>query len=173
MLHLNLLQDLLGVLALLRIIAGHMLVLEKEQGLKLNVSRLFNPNYSDDWLETDLARRLISEVDHVELSSDKTVRQSLWERYLRPEDLCGGTKAILVIANTPFLISMLMMGENCYKYLFEVAKYQDKRVGLTSYCLPEDSDFSGTVALLENTGDLIRNSAEFDDAYGKVRELFA
>lgn len=157
---------------MLRLIAGKLWELHKRQGLVTHVSDVFDLLYEDEWFDSDWAIDLVQDVDHITVPAGKSVFEALSAVGLKPENLCGGTKAVMVVAHTDYLVSMLMMGENCYKYLFRAIKGKDKRMGLTSYCCVQDSDFCGETILLENTGDLARNSEEFEMFFTRLGGMF-
>lgn len=157
---------------MLSLIAGKLWELKKSQDLITHVSDIFSLFFEDEWFEPEWARDMIQDVDRISLEPNVLVVDTLAQNRLRPEDLCGGTKAVMTVAYTDYLVSMLMMGENCYKYLFRAIYGRDKRMALTSYCQVRDSDFHGDVVYLENTGDYARTSWEFELFFTRLGGMF-
>lgn len=156
---------------MLYVIADAMSKFIERGDIVYQVSLEFSACWEEEWLNTDFAKRIIKDIDDKNVDDGDT-KEILWHIYgMRPTELCGGTKALILIQSTDFLISMSMMGPNCYKYLFELAHSRDRRVALTSFTVPRDSDFGGTKVFFENTGCICTSEHEFWASYRKVRKL--
>lgn len=156
---------------MLSLIAGGRAELRDTQGLCLNVVNKFWNTYEDEWLEDAFVRRLVREVEGINLNDNQTVLEALRAEGMAPEDMAGGVLALILIKFTDTLISMTRMGPNCYKYLFEICRQQDKRLALTGFCAPTNDDISGCPILFENTGALVSTQDEFVAEYDKVVNL--
>lgn len=157
---------------MLRLIAGSRAQLTEEQGLVLNVQNQFFLDMEDFWLEDDFIRRVIQDVDRVNIAPGKSTKQAILECGFTPMELSGGTMALMLIKYTDALISMTRMGPNCYKYLFEICRTLGaRRLALTGYCNPKDSDIQSTPILFENTGTIVTTQSGFLDEYAKVVTL--
>lgn len=154
---------------MLNLIAGSRKELAEREGLVLNVQNQFYLDWDDSWLEDEFARRVISDIDSVQLADGVSTKQAILSCGFLPEDLSGGTLALLLIKNTDNLVSMTRMGPNCYKYLFELCREMgSRRLALTGYCNPKDSDIRGQEILFENTGNIVTTQDGFLDEYVKV-----
>lgn len=115
---------------MLTIICASLDELEKLPNFIKYPSSWFDVEWDEDWLQDEFARRLISDIDHIELGEN--TRISLALRGQTVEQLAGGTKNILVCQHhLDHVHRFQFMGENCYPYLFELASAHDITVGST------------------------------------------
>lgn len=153
---------------MLSLIAGARAELRDSNDLCLNVVNKFWNTYEDEWLEDELVKRLVSEVEGIPIKDGQSTVDALKTEGMAPEDMAGGVLALILIKFTDTLISMTRMGPNCYKYLFEICRQVDKRLALTGFCAPTDKDIGGCPILFENTGKTIYTQQDFVAEYDKV-----
>lgn len=113
------------------------------------------------WLEDDFGRAVISEIDRIQLFTGQSTAQAILLSGMRVDDLCTGTKNLLLCKHADKLNRMAMMGENCYKFLVEAAKDKDVYVAAESFYLFTDSDFQGQKVHFMNTNTLVSTAREF------------
>lgn len=143
-----------------------------EEKIVYNVPPVFGVFKEDWWFDDPLIKRVIKDIDHKDVDGGNAV-ELLASRYqMMPDRLCGGTKTLCLIKFTPVILTMTLMGENCYKYLFEITRNEDRRIAMTSFCMFTDEDLGNTKIYFENTGTICTNHWEFWDCYEKVRDLF-
>lgn len=83
--------------------------------------------YKSDWLNDELIRRAINDIDRKDIKCDEDVTRALRERYLiEPTMLSTGLKNIVLCKFLNYVNRLCYMGTNCYRFLAEIAK--DKEV---------------------------------------------
>lgn len=65
-----------------------------------NTSVYFKNTYEPEWLETDLAKAIIRDVDRSEVLSGECINSPVFGQ-IPPERLSGGTKTLLLVFNEP------------------------------------------------------------------------
>lgn len=90
----------------------------------------FDGMYESFMLESDFSKKVISEIDKVPING--TVFESLLRQGMRPEDLCTGTKNLIVCKYFNIPSRLTMMGSNCYPYLQEIAVEKDVKMMATN-----------------------------------------
>ena len=93
----------------------------------------FEGVWEPEWLSDPFGRAVIETIDKVPLGED--VERSLLEFGMRVEDLCTGTKNLLLCRHLDKMNRMTMMGENCYPFLLDAADEKDITMGVTAYFL--------------------------------------
>lgn len=88
----------------------------------------FDLLYEEAWLDDPWSRQVISDIQRIDVTDEtRSVRSILAEYSIPPEELATGTKNLLLTKFNPDgrKIRMSMMGENCYKWLMQIADEQD------------------------------------------------
>lgn len=129
---------------------------------------IFKNMYEPAWLNSDLGRRLVTEIDHKDVMSCANVSEELLEYGMLPPDLCTGTKNVLLARYfAPFYDRKIMlsrMGENCYKFLIDAAMEVDIYSVATNYFPFMDSDLRGNGVMFDDLGIVCDNREDFADA---------
>ena len=95
-----------------------------------NTSVYFKNTYEPEWLETDLAKKMIMDVDHSEVLSGECINSPVLGQ-IPPERLSGGVKTLLLMLNEPDKIfNASTCGDNCAKWILEIGKQQDLTINL-------------------------------------------
>ena len=95
-----------------------------------NTSVYFKNTYEPEWLETDLAKKMIMDVDHSEVMSGECINSPVLGQ-IPPERLSGGVKTLLLMLNEPDKIfNASTCGDNCAKWILEIGKQQDLTINL-------------------------------------------
>lgn len=102
--------------------------------LKLHFGDLEGVRYSGDgWFDNqldssvilkDFSKKVIKGVDDCDVVSENLVISDVLGP-IPPSRLSGGTKTLMCLMYTDWLFSITAMGENCYKYLKEIADQKD------------------------------------------------
>lgn len=79
------------------------------------------------WLQDSIVRECIQKVDRIPLGLDTL--KSLLEAGVRPDDLCTGTKNIILCRFVDGVHRQARMGPNCYPYLFKIGAVRELYVG--------------------------------------------
>ncbi len=132
--------------------------------LILYPSAVFDLAHDDTWLDHPFSRMVISDIQRFDVTDQSTsTRRLLLEHGLHPEDLATGTKNLLCckFLEEGYKCRMSMMGENCYKYLMDIADERDICGVVTTTIFFEDSDLKGRPVLFVNSGVTVTTSRQF------------
>lgn len=95
-----------------------------------NTSVYFKNTYEEEWLETDLAKAMIKDVDDSEVLSGACINSPVLGQ-IAPERLSGGVKTLLLMLNEPEQIfNASTCGDNCAKWILEIGKRMDLTINL-------------------------------------------
>lgn len=127
------------------------------QGRIAYVSDYFNSVYTRDWLNHDLAKQIIKDIDHTEHVQDEFLMSPVLGG-ISPRDLSSGCKALLLLLNQPsVVVSGERMGDNCVGWLLRIGQMQDITITL-HHCM----QFPETFQLWSvNSGRMIENKKEY------------
>ena len=95
-----------------------------------NTEVYFKNTYQDQWLCDDFAKRVIKGVDKSEVLDTHLIKSPVLG-LIPPVMLSGGTKTLLLIKNKPDMVfNASTCGDNCAKYILEIAKLKDITINL-------------------------------------------
>jgi hypothetical protein len=95
-----------------------------------NTSVYFKNSYEPEWMVSDLAKKIISDVDKSEVVDSECIKSPVLGM-IPPERLSGGTKTLLLALNEPDKIfNASTCGDNCAKWFLEIGKIQDITINL-------------------------------------------
>ena len=109
----------------------------------------FNSTYQDEWLDDELVREMILYVDRSRVVSAHLIESPVLGP-IGPKDLSGGTKTlILMYKDKEHIFNATNCGNNCAKWILEIAKRGDLTI-----CLQHNLDFGPGYfeAVVLNTG---------------------
>jgi hypothetical protein len=111
----------------------------KNEKTVINVDNFFNHEYEDEWFEDEYVKRLVKEIDGDEVISSKCIQSPVFGQITCTE-LSGGVKAlILMYEERDIVVWATACGDNCAKYILEIAKKQDITISLEHYMkFPKD-----------------------------------
>ena len=96
----------------------------------------FNSTYQDEWFEDELVREIILSVDRSSVISPHLIESPVFGP-IGPKDLSGGTKTlILMYKDKEHIFNATNCGDNCAKWILEIAKRGDLTI-----CLQHNLDF--------------------------------
>lgn len=123
-----------------------------------NTNVYFKNSYEPEWLETDLARRMIREVDDSEVLSGECITSPVLGQ-IPPERLSGGVKTLLLILNEPGKIfNVSTCGDNCAKWILEIGKIKDVTINLRHMMsFGKDTAFE---IKIQNGGEIVHSMKE-------------
>ena len=85
----------------------------------------FKNTYNDKWITDELSARMIKSVDHSEVIDKNTIKSPLFG-LISPVGLSGGVKTLILIANdSKHVFNASNYGDNCAKWILEIAKQKD------------------------------------------------
>ena len=95
-----------------------------------NTEIYFKNKYKDSWLLDPIAQKMIKGVDQSTVISGKAI-DSPYLGIIPPTGLSGGVKTLILIHNEPKTVfNASTCGDNCAKWLLELAKDKDITINL-------------------------------------------
>lgn len=102
----------------------------------------FNMNYLDEWLEDDLVKQMIKDVDKSEVLSANCIQSPVLGQ-IPPTKISGGVKALILLLMQPELeIYATSCGDNCAKWIISISKMHDIKIVL-EHVMHFETDFEG------------------------------
>lgn len=120
----------------------------------------FNNTYKDEWLEDEFVKKMIFDVDKSKVISSHLIESPVLGP-IGPKDLSGGTKTlILMYKDKEHIFNATNCGDNCAKWILEIAKRQDLTI-----CLQHNMDFGKDEfeAVILNDNRYVHNMRELLD----------
>ena len=127
-------------------------------GVLHNVETFFKNQMEYSWLESDIAVKIIEDVDKSIVESPQCIRSEVLGQ-IPPTRLSGGTKALLLIWNVDDrIVNASNCGDNCAKWLLEFGKQKDITINLNHIMDFGQGDFE--IEIL-NSHQLVHNMKEY------------
>lgn len=134
-------------------------------------NEIYNPptyflnQYEEDWITTDLSRKMILDVDKSEVVSARVI-DSPYLGAITPRELSGGVKTLMLMAydNSDYVFNASACGDNCSKWIKEIARNKDLTITL-HHIMHFDDDFEAEILnenkIVENVNDYIRTAVNY------------
>ena len=117
----------------------------------------FDNVYEDEWLEDDLVKEMIRDVDHSEVLTPHIIESPVLGA-ITPRELSGGVKVlILILKDDSFIYNMSNCGNNCAKWVLKIAEKKDLTVFLR-HIMRFEGEFEIQIM---NTGRIVHNRSEY------------
>jgi len=98
-----------------------------------NTEVYFSNQYDEKWVEDAFARKIISDIDSSEVVGTDAIKNDVFGVF-KACDLSAGVKTLLLIKNQPKKVfNISNCGDNCAKYILELAEEKDITVCLHHY----------------------------------------
>lgn len=94
----------------------------------IRASAAFNHRYSEEWLVTDIGKRIVREIDKSEVLDKGAAIRSDVLGVISPERLSGGTKALFLARFKDDFISSICFGDNCSELLLQISEEKDVKL---------------------------------------------
>lgn len=95
-----------------------------------NTEVFFKNTYEEGWLLDDFAKKVIKKIDNSEVVDAQAIKSPVLG-VIPPTDLSGGAKTLLLIKNCPDKVfNASTCGDNCAKFILELAKSRDITINL-------------------------------------------
>ena len=125
-----------------------------------NTNVYFKNTYEPEWLETELAKQMIKDVDGSDVVSGECINSSVLGQ-IPPERLSGGVKTLLLILNEPDRIfNASTCGNNCAKWILRIAKESKKDIVINLRHVMDFGDKPFEIKILNN-GKTVHNIQEY------------
>lgn len=117
----------------------------------------FDNVYEDEWIEDEFVKKMIQDVDHSAVISAHIIESPVLGA-VTPKELSGGVKVlILMLKDDSYIYNLSNCGNNCAKWVLEIARAKD----LTVY-LQHIMHFEGEFEIqIMNTGKTVHNPEEY------------
>lgn len=117
----------------------------------------FDNVYEDEWMEDDLVKEIIRDVDHSEVLTPHIIESPVLGA-ITPRELSGGVKVlILMLKDDSFIYNMYNCGNNCAKWVLKIAEKKDLTVFLR-HIMRFEGEFEIQIM---NTGRIVHNRSEY------------
>lgn len=123
-----------------------------------NTSVYFDNVYEQEWFSTNFAKTVLREVDKAELTEDGVIKSYCFG-VIPPEKISGGSKTLLLMKNCKDeIFNASTCGDNCAKFILEIARKSDITINLRHAMDFGDVEFE---AYIENSGVRVKNNQEY------------
>jgi hypothetical protein len=124
-----------------------------------NTEMFYENQYDKNWVMDDFAREIIKDIDSSEVIAPDLIRNDVFGSFPSTE-LSAGVKTLLLIKNMPNKIfNISNCGDNCAKYLLQLAENRDIKVTL-HHAMDFGTDFSVKV-INDRKRKVITDATEF------------
>ena len=125
---------------------------DAENGI-YNTNVYFKNTYEPEWIESELAKRIIKDVDDSDVLSGECIKSPVLGQ-IPPERLSGGVKTLLLMLNEPDKIfNASTCGDNCAKWILEIGKQKDLTINLRHMMgFGKDTEFE---IRIQNGGEVV------------------
>ena len=123
-----------------------------------NTNVYFKNTYEPEWFESELAKKMIKDVDDSDVLSGECINSPVLGQ-IPPERLSGGVKTLLLMLNEPNKIfNASTCGDNCAKWILEIGKLKDLTINLRHMMsFGHDAEFE---IRIENGGGIVHSMRE-------------
>ena len=122
-----------------------------------NTSVYFKNTYKDEWITDELSVKMIKSVDRSEVIDAKTIKSPVFG-LISPVKLSGGVKTVILIANDPkYVFNASNCGDNCARWILEIAKHKDITINLRHIMDFGSRKFKAKIL---NSGETVDNMAD-------------
>lgn len=113
----------------------------------------------DEWLDDPLVQEMIEDIDKSKVLSQRCIQSPILGQ-ISPDYLSGGVKTLIMLLKEPnYHVDLMVCGNNCTKWIKEVAKHQDLHLAISTY----DLDYPDIVMECLNDGDIIDSEKKWWD----------
>ena len=123
-----------------------------------NTSVYFKNTYEPERNESELAKKMIKDVDDSDVLSGECINSPVLGQ-IPPERLSGGVKTLLLMLNEPDKIfNASTCGDNCAKWILEIGKQKDLTINLRHMMsFGHETEFEIKIA---NGGEIVHSMRE-------------
>ena len=123
-----------------------------------NTNVYFKNTYEPEWFESELAKKMIKDVDDSDVLSGECINSPVLGQ-IPPERLSGGVKTLLLMLNEPNKIfNASTCGDNCARWILEIGKMKDLTINLRHMMsFGKDAEFD---IRIENGGEIDHSMRE-------------
>lgn len=124
-----------------------------------NTEIYYENQYDKNWVMDEFARRVIRDIDASEVVAPDVIQNDIFGTF-GSTDLSAGVKTLLLIRNLPNKIfNISNCGDNCAKYLLELA--QDRDITVTLHHAMNFGDSFSVKVINDRRRRVITDATEF------------
>lgn len=129
----------------------------------------FKYKWKEVWFEDEMVKQMVKDIDNTEVLSPHCMLSPVFGQ-IPPERLSGGVKTlIMLLKDDTFNPDLVVLGEDCSKWLAKIGEIKDITVSMGGYDLfIDEPDDYPVNALCLNDGSKINNAWEW---YLKANEF--
>ncbi len=125
-----------------------------------NTAVFFKNDYEDGWIVDPFVKKMIADVDSSEVIDSGVIDSPVLGK-IPPTALSGGVKTLILVKFEPDRVfNASTCGDNCSKWLLEIAKNEDRTINLRHIMDFGDEPFE--IKIL-NTGDIVHNMKDLTE----------
>ena len=129
-----------------------------------NTNVYFKNTYEPEWIESELAKKIIKDVDDSDVLSGECIKSPVLGQ-IPPERLSGGVKTLLLMLNEPDKIfNASTCGDNCAKWILKIGSKKDLTINLRHIMDFGEGEFE--IKIL-NTNEIVQNMEQFIKVAGE------
>lgn len=122
-----------------------------------NPAIYFKNTYTDDWIEDELSKAMIQDVDKSTVIGPRVIDSPVFGG-ISPRELSGGVKTLIDIYKVPDKIfNASACGDNCAKWILKIAEMQDITINLRHIMDFGEGEFTAKIL---NTDQVVHNMGE-------------
>ena len=120
----------------------------------------FASTWKEEWFDDDIVKRLVKDIDNTDVVSRHCMMSPVLGQ-IPPIYLSGGVKTlILLLKDDEFVPDLIVLGDNCSRWLAKIGEIKDITVSMSGYELFLDEDFPLNAKCL-NDGSIIKDTWEW------------
>jgi hypothetical protein len=117
----------------------------------------FDNVYEDEWIEDDFVKEMIKDVDNSTVINAHIIESPIFGA-ITPKELSGGVKVlILMLKDDSFVYNLSNCGNNCAKWVLQIAQEKDLEVYL-QHIIRFEGEFEIKIM---NTNKIVHNPREY------------
>ena len=130
-----------------------------------NTDMYFGNTYENDWITSQIARDIIKDIDKSEVLDSQCIKSPVLGM-ITPTKLSGGTKTLLLMLNEPEnVFNASTCGDNCAKWILEIAKRSDITINLRHFMDFGNDNFEIEIlnnnTIVHNMKELLQCASKF------------
>ena len=131
------------------------------------VDYFFNTSKQKDWFNDVTVKKIIKDIDNTIAVKDEYLESPIYGG-MSPDRLSTGCKALILMLKTDEIIYATRCGDNCAKYILEIAKHKELHIML-HHCIkfPKEIPFE---AKFVDSGVVTHSGLEYALEYYRVRK---
>lgn len=134
---------------------------EKYPNLITNSDAYFKHTFRPHWLENDLAKRIVRDVDKSEVLAPYCIQSPVLGQ-ISPDALSSGVKALILMMQDDEDVTVwaTVCGDNCAKWILEIAKQKELHIVL-SHLMRFGAPSDEMIAVIENVGKTTKTVGDY------------